>query len=41
MSRRDAVRRYLDAGSTLPPVGPFAQHDGAAGFEATPRAAVS
>jgi len=38
---RDAVRRYRDAGCTLPLVGPFAQHDGAAGFEATLRAAVS
>jgi F420-dependent oxidoreductase-like protein len=38
---RDAVRRYRDAGCTLPLVGPFAQHEGAAGFEATLRAAVS
>jgi F420-dependent oxidoreductase-like protein len=38
---RDTVRRYRDAGCTLPLVGPFAQHDGAAGFEATLRAAVS
>jgi F420-dependent oxidoreductase-like protein len=38
---RDAVRRYRDAGCTLPLVGPFAQHEGAAGFEATLRAAAS
>jgi F420-dependent oxidoreductase-like protein len=38
---RDAVRRYRDAGCTLPLVGPFAQHEGAAGFEATLRAAIS
>src|SRR5215467_30638 len=38
---RDAVRRYGDAGCTLPLVGPFAQHEGAAGFEATLRAAVA
>jgi F420-dependent oxidoreductase-like protein len=38
---RETVRRYRDAGCTLPLVGPFAQHEGAAGFEATLRAAVS
>jgi F420-dependent oxidoreductase-like protein len=38
---RDTVRRYLEAGCTLPLVGPFAQHEGAAGFEATLLAAVS
>ena len=38
---RDAVRRYRDAGATLPLVGPFAQHEGAAGFEPTLRAAIS
>ncbi|HEY4027602.1 MAG TPA: LLM class flavin-dependent oxidoreductase [Candidatus Dormibacteraeota bacterium] len=38
---RDAVQRYRDAGATLPLVGPFAQHEGAAGFEATLRAAIS
>jgi len=38
---RDAVRRYRDAGCTLPLVGPFAQHEGAAGFEATLGAALS
>jgi alkanesulfonate monooxygenase SsuD/methylene tetrahydromethanopterin reductase-like flavin-dependent oxidoreductase (luciferase family) len=32
---RGIVRRYRDAGCTLPCVGPFAGHDGAAGFEAT------
>ncbi len=37
---REAVRRYRDAGCTLPLVAPFAQHEGAAGFEATLRAAV-
>jgi alkanesulfonate monooxygenase SsuD/methylene tetrahydromethanopterin reductase-like flavin-dependent oxidoreductase (luciferase family) len=35
---RDAVRRYRDAGCTLPLVGPFAQHEGAAGFEASLKA---
>src|SRR5437660_2202022 len=38
---RDTVRRYRDAGCTLPLVGPFAQHEGAAGFEATLRAALT
>ncbi|HXM58617.1 MAG TPA: LLM class flavin-dependent oxidoreductase, partial [Candidatus Dormibacteraeota bacterium] len=36
---REAIRRYRDAGCTLPLVGPFAQHEGAAGFEPTLRAA--
>jgi hypothetical protein len=36
---RGIVRRYRDAGCTLPCVGPFAGHDGAAGFEATLQAA--
>jgi F420-dependent oxidoreductase-like protein len=36
---RDAVRRYRDAGATLPGVGPFGGHHGAAGFEATLAAA--
>jgi F420-dependent oxidoreductase-like protein len=40
-SIRDAVRRYRDSGCTLPLVGPFSQHEGAAGFEATLRAAIS
>lgn len=38
---REAVERYRSAGCTLPLLGPFAQHDGAAGFEATLRAAVA
>ncbi len=38
---RDAIRRYRDAGATLPGVGPFAGHPGAAGFEATLAAAAS
>jgi F420-dependent oxidoreductase-like protein len=37
---RDAVRRYRDAGCTLPLVGPFAQHEGAAPVEATLTAAI-
>jgi F420-dependent oxidoreductase-like protein len=32
---RDAVRRYREAGVTLPGVGPFGGHEGAKGFEAT------
>ncbi len=32
---RDAIRRYREAGATLPGAGPFAGHKGAAGFEAT------
>jgi len=38
---RDAVRRYREAGVTLPGIGPFGGHKGAAGFEATLAAAVS
>jgi F420-dependent oxidoreductase-like protein len=38
-SVRDAVRRYREAGVTLPAVGPFGGHTGAAGFEATLEAA--
>ena len=36
---RDAVRRYREAGVTLPGVGPFSGHEGAKGFEATLEAA--
>ena len=36
---RDVVRRYREAGVTLPGVGPFGGHAGAAGFEATLEAA--
>ena len=36
---RDAIQRYRDAGVTLPAVGPFGGHEGAAGFEATLEAA--
>ena len=36
---RDAVRRNREAGVTLPGVGPFGGHTGAAGFEATLEAA--
>jgi alkanesulfonate monooxygenase SsuD/methylene tetrahydromethanopterin reductase-like flavin-dependent oxidoreductase (luciferase family) len=32
---RDAIRRYREAGVTLPGVGPFGGHQGAKGFEAT------
>jgi hypothetical protein len=32
---RDVVRRYRDAGVTLPCVNAFGGHQGAAGFEAT------
>ena len=32
---RDAVDRYREAGATLPGIGPFGGHAGAAGFEAT------
>jgi hypothetical protein len=35
----DAIRRYREAGVTLPGVGPFAGHEGAMGFEATLEAA--
>jgi hypothetical protein len=38
---RDAIRRYRDAGVTLPLLGPFAQHEGAAGFEGTLQAALT
>ena len=38
---RDAVRRYRDAGVTLPCVGPFGGHPAAAGFTPTLEAAVS
>ena len=38
---RDVVRRYRDAGVTLPAVGPFAGHDGAAGFDKTLQAVAS
>lgn len=37
----DTVQRYRDAGVTLPGVGPFGGHKGAAGFEGTLEAAVS
>jgi F420-dependent oxidoreductase-like protein len=36
---RDAIRRYREAGVTLPGAGPFGGHAGAAGFEATLEAA--
>ncbi len=36
---RDVIGRYLEAGVTLPAVGPFGGHDGARGFEATLEAA--
>jgi alkanesulfonate monooxygenase SsuD/methylene tetrahydromethanopterin reductase-like flavin-dependent oxidoreductase (luciferase family) len=32
---RSTIQRYRDAGTTLPVIGPFGGHDGAAGFEAT------
>ena len=38
---RDAVRRYREAGVTLPGVGPFGGHEGAKGFEATLEAAAT
>jgi hypothetical protein len=38
---RDAIRRYREAGVTLPEVGPFSGHKGAAGYEATLEAASS
>ena len=38
---RETIQRYRDAGATLPAVGPFAGHPGAAGFEATLEAAAS
>jgi len=36
---RDVIRRYREAGVTLPGAGPFGGHKGAAGFEATLKAA--
>jgi len=36
---RDVIRRYREAGVTLPCAGPFGGHQGAAGFEATLEAA--
>jgi hypothetical protein len=36
---RDAIRRYRDAGVTLPAAGPFGGHKGAAGYEKTLEAA--
>ena len=38
---RAAIRRYREAGVTLPGAGPFSGHKGAAGFEATLEAAAS
>ena len=38
---RDVVRRYREAGVTVPGIGPFAGHEGARGFEATLEAAAS
>jgi F420-dependent oxidoreductase-like protein len=38
---RDAIRRYREAGVTLPGAGPFGGHKGAAGFEATLEAVAS
>ena len=38
---RDAIRRYREAGVTLPGVGPFGGHQGAKGFEATLEAVVA
>ncbi len=38
---REAIRRYRDAGATLPGIGPFSGHAGAAGFEATLEAAAA
>jgi alkanesulfonate monooxygenase SsuD/methylene tetrahydromethanopterin reductase-like flavin-dependent oxidoreductase (luciferase family) len=32
---RDAIQRYREAGLTLPAVGPFSGHEGAAGYEKT------
>jgi alkanesulfonate monooxygenase SsuD/methylene tetrahydromethanopterin reductase-like flavin-dependent oxidoreductase (luciferase family) len=37
----DALRRYRDAGVTLPGAGPFGGHEGAKGFEATLEAAAA
>jgi F420-dependent oxidoreductase-like protein len=36
---RESVARYRESGVTLPGIGPFAGHEGAAGFEATLEAA--
>jgi F420-dependent oxidoreductase-like protein len=36
---RGAIRRYREAGATLPAAGPFSGHQGAAGFEKTLEAA--
>jgi len=36
---REAIDRYREAGATLPGIGPFGGHTGAAGFEATLEAA--
>jgi F420-dependent oxidoreductase-like protein len=38
---RGAIRRYREAGVTLPAAGPFAGHEGAKGYEATLEAAAS
>jgi F420-dependent oxidoreductase-like protein len=38
---RDAIRRYREAGATLPAAGPFGGHKGGAGFEATLEAAAT
>jgi alkanesulfonate monooxygenase SsuD/methylene tetrahydromethanopterin reductase-like flavin-dependent oxidoreductase (luciferase family) len=38
---RHAIRRYREAGVTLPGAGPFGGHKGAAGFEATLEAVAS
>jgi alkanesulfonate monooxygenase SsuD/methylene tetrahydromethanopterin reductase-like flavin-dependent oxidoreductase (luciferase family) len=38
---RAAVRRYQEAGVTLPGIGPFGGHQGARGFEATLEAVAS
>ena len=38
---RDVVRRYRNAGTTLPCIGPFGGHPGAAGYVATLEAAAS
>jgi hypothetical protein len=32
---REAIRRYREAGVTLPAAGPFSGHQGAAGYEKT------
>ncbi len=38
---REAIRRYRESGVTLPGIGPFAGHEGAAGFAATLEAAAA